>query len=227
MPASEPVPVPIATASTDARSALVLASPIGIIATCALAQLLFGRALGVWAWAPTMLLFWGLIVLLIVRVRGRQAFGAWLRPAAGAWGWSALAVAAGLLSLPGFLAHWSVLATPLVGAAWLVFALVNPWLEEAYWRGLLMDATHAWGAVLSVTWSATWFALSHPLIWGVHATAMRQWPVIVALFVVGAIWGVAYRRTASLRWTIAGHMLANALGLAVPILLNLHNPAAR
>lgn len=41
------------------------------------------------------------------------------------------------------------------------------------------------------------------------------------------IWGLVYRCTRSLMWTIAGHMLANLLGLAVSVLLNLYNPAAR
>ena len=98
---------------------------------------------------------------------------------------------------------------------------------EAYWRGLIMDATASWGAFLSIAYSSVWFALSHPLIWGVHSTAMRQLPVVLALLFVGAIWGLVYRRSRSLRWTIAGHMLANFLGLAVPVLLNMYNPAAR
>lgn len=90
-----------------------------------------------------------------------------------------------------------------------------------------MDATESWGAFFSVTYSAAWFALSHPLIWGVHSTAMRQWHVVLALLFVGIVWAVVYRRTRSLRWTVAGHMLANLLGMAVPVLLNVHNPAVR
>lgn len=67
-----------------------------------------------------------------------------------------------------------------------------------------------------MVYSAAWFALSHPLIWGVHATAMRQWPVIAALFFVGVIWAIVYRRSKSIRWTIAGHMLANHAGHGGP-----------
>jgi uncharacterized protein len=147
-----------------------------------------------------------------------------LQPAQGAWPWRLLAIALGLLSLPAFLKHWQVLEPPTLLLLWLGFALVNPWFEEAYWRGLLLDATQRWGGVLSVTYSAVWFAVSHPLIWGVHSLALRHWVIVPVLALMGALWALAYRRSGSLRWTIAGHMCANAFGLTVPVLLNLHLP---
>jgi membrane protease YdiL (CAAX protease family) len=52
----------------------------------------------------------------------------------------------------------------------------------------------------------------HPAVW-------------VGLSLVGGVWGLAYSRTGSLRWTIVGHACANLLGLSVPVLLNLHVPA--
>ncbi len=206
---------------------LAIFSPVLLIAVCIGAQHVFGTVLGAWAWAPTMLVFWALIALAVWRLAGPGAVGRWLQPARGALGWGLLGVGVGLLSLHGFLSHWQLLADPLVLVFWLIFALVNPWFEESYWRGLLMDATRSWGATASIVYSATWFALSHPLVWGVHSTSMRLWPVVAALLFVGLVWGLVYRRTHSLRWTIAGHMLANLLGLAVPVLLNLHNPMVR
>lgn len=215
--------------SLDASSRRVLAilSPVVLIGICMGAQHAFGAVLGVWAWVPTMLVFWALIAIAIRWLAGDHAIAGWLQPSRGAVFWGVLAVGAGLLSLHGFLSHWLVLGNPSILFFWLVFALVNPWFEEAYWRGLLMDSTTSWGATLSIAYSSVWFALSHPLVWGVHSTAMRQWEVIAALLFVGLVWGLVYRRTRSLRWTIAGHMLANLLGLAVPVLLNLYNPAAR
>ena len=212
--------------TTRGRSLAVL-SPVLLIGICMGAQHAFGAMLGVWAWVPTMLVFWVLIAIAIKWFVGAHAIAQWLQPSQGAMLWGALGLGVGLLSLHGFLSHWQILRDPSIFSFWLAFALINPWFEEAYWRGLMMDATESWGAVLSITYSAVWFALSHPLVWGVHSTAMRQWPVILALLFVGVIWGLVYRRTRSLRWTIAGHMLANLLGLAVPVLLNMYNPAVR
>jgi membrane protease YdiL (CAAX protease family) len=215
--------------SLDASSRRLLAilSPVALIGICVGAQHAFGVVLGVWAWVPTMLVFWVLIAIAIRWLAGDHAIAGWLQPSQGAMFWGALGLGAGLLSLHGFLSHWQVLGDASILFFWLAFALINPWFEEAYWRGFLMDSTASWGAAPSIAYSSVWFALSHPLVWGVHSTAMRQWEVVAALLFVGLIWGLVYRRTRSVRWTIAGHMLANLLGLAVPVLLNLYNPAAR
>lgn len=209
------------------RRLLVVLSPALLIGICILAQHAFGVILGVWAWVPTVLAFWALITIAVRWSVGVNAIARWLQPAQGRMFWGAIGLGVGFLSLHGFLSHWQILREPLILSFWLAFGLINPWFEEAYWRGLLMDATESWGAFLNITYPATWFALSHPLIWGVHSPAMRQWLVVLVLFFVGVIWGLVYRRTRSLRWTIAGHMLANLLGLAVPVLLNIYNPAVR
>lgn len=213
--------------ATHQKRKLAIVSPALLIVACVLSQHAFGALLGVWAWLPTMMVLWILIAMVIGHCSGWPAFVRWLQPAQGAAFWGALAVGAGLLSLHAIVSHWQLLRDPTILCLWLGFALVNPWFEEAYWRGFLMDSTKSWGATLSITYSAAWFALSHPWIWGVHSPAMRQWPVVIALLFVGLIWGLVYRRTRSLRWTIAGHMLANLLGLAVPMLLNLYDPTVR
>ena len=77
---------------------------------------------------------------------------------------------------------------------------------------------------LGVVYSTVLFALSHPLIWGVHSTALRHPAALVGLGLVGGVWGLAYWCTGSLRWTIVGHTCANPFGLSVPVLLKLHAP---
>ena len=138
-----------------------------------------------------------------------------------------MAILAGLLSLPGFLRHWSVLSSLHLIVAWLAFALINPWFEESYWRGLLIDATASWGKLLSLLYSSVWFAVSHPLIWGIHSLPLRKVEAVGALLLVGLIWGMSYQRTGSIRWCVAGHMLANLFGLAALVLLNLYDPTIR
>jgi membrane protease YdiL (CAAX protease family) len=138
-----------------------------------------------------------------------------------------LAVSAGLLSLHGFLGHWRLLSDGGLIVAWLAFALVNPWFEESYWRGLLIDATAPWGKWPALLYSSIWFALSHPLIWGIHSLPLRKPEAVAALLMVGLIWGLTYQRTGSLRGCVAGHMLANLFGLAALVLLNVYDPTVR
>jgi len=209
----------------EIRRRLVIVSPIGLIGACHLVQPAT-TGLGPWAWVPTMVFFWAAIAGLISWAAGRDAVRRWLQAPQGGWAWSALAVAVGLLSLREFLSNWHLLESATVFFLWLGFGLVNPWFEEAYWRGLLIDATAGWVGGLGVVYSTLLFAWSHHLIWGVNSAALRHPAVLVGLAVVGAVWGVAYHRTRSLRFTIAGHAAANLLGLSVPVLMNLHVPAA-
>jgi uncharacterized protein len=202
-------------------------SPVLLIGVSALVQVVAGRFLGVWAWVPTMLVFWVAIGCFLCAYSHRTTVVSRFRPATGAFGWSALAIAGGLLSLHGFLRHWPLLAEPHLVIAWAAFALLNPWFEESYWRGLIMDSTASWGRAASLVYSSALFAASHPLIWGIHSLPLRKPEAVGALFVVGLIWGLAYQRTGTIRWTVLGHILANLFGLAALVLLNLYDPAVR
>ena len=202
-------------------------SPVLLVAVCATVQILGGRLIGIWAWVPTMLCFWAVIALFTRQFSGYPAALDRLKKASGSVVWSAIAILAGLLSLPGFIRHWSVLSSLHLIIVWLAFALINPWFEESYWRGLLIDATASWGKLLSLFYSSVWFAASHPLIWGIHSLPLRKAEVVGALLFVGLLWGMAYQRTGSIRWCVAGHMLANLFGLAALVLLNLYDPTIR
>ncbi len=204
-----------------------LLSPILLVAVCVLVQVLAGQVIGLWAWVPTMLVFWLTIAWLLRKFSGGAAALARFGPVSGNVVWAVLAVFAGFFSLHGFLNHWILLTSPTLIIAWLAFALINPWFEESYWRGLLMDATASWGKLASLLYSSVWFAVSHPLIWGIHSIPLRKLEAIGALLFVGLIWGLAYQRTRSLRWCVAGHMLANLFGLAALVLLNLYDPTVR
>jgi membrane protease YdiL (CAAX protease family) len=213
---------------TDVKSGLLFAlSPLALIAVCAAIQFIAGRYVGAWAWVPTMVGFWLVIAFLLRKYpRPPQPRQRFQRPS-GSFFWSVLAVLAGLLSLHGFLSNWTLLANTQLIVAWLAFALVNPWFEESYWRGLLIDSTASWGKFASLLYSSAWFAASHPLIWGIHSPPLRKPEAVGALFFVGLIWGLAYQRTGSLRWCVVGHMLANLLGLAALVLLNMYDPTIR
>jgi uncharacterized protein len=174
-----------------------------------------------------MICFWAVIAFFMVRFSGYAGVRSRFKPSNGSFIWTALAIFAGLLSLHGFIKHWTLLSQWHLIVAWLAFALINPWFEESYWRGLLMDATASWGKFFSVLYSALMFAISHPLIWGIHSLPLRKVEAVGAVFFVGVLWGVAYQRSGTLRWCIAGHMLANLFGLAALVLLNLYDPTRR
>ena len=215
--------------SSNPRTNLLqaLLSPVLLVAICAGVQFLAGQLIGVWAWVPTMLCFWVAITWFTRRFSGYALALDRFKGGSGGGVWPAVAIAAGLLSLHGFYRNLGLLSEPHLIVAWLAFALINPWFEESYWRGLLMDATASWGRTLSLLYTSIWFAASHPLIWGIHSLALRKVEAVGALLFVGLLWGMVYQRTGSLRWCVAGHMLANLFGLSALVLLNLYDPTIR
>lgn len=137
--------------------------------------------------------------------------------------WRAVSLALPALFIPTvFLPSLPFLDRAWIVALWLLLALINPWLEEGYWRGLLMDATDRWPGWLAVLQGAFWFGASHPLVLGANgAETVQGLPGFVGTFVVGVVWALVYRRTRSLRWPIFGHLLQDLFAPPVPVFLNL------
>ena len=72
----------------------------------------------------------------------------------------------------------------LTGSQWMPFilyySLVNPFMEEIYWRGYLGSAT------AQITWSDICYAGYHPLV----ILQFAPWPIAIGAFIVlvGAAW---------------------------------------
>jgi membrane protease YdiL (CAAX protease family) len=135
----------------------------------------------------------------------------WLRKPRGSAVWSVAAVLVGIVSLREFVSGWRVLLQWEMGALWLAFGLINPWFEEAYWRGLIIDAAGRC-PLAGVVYAAVAFAVSHPLVWGVHSVPLRHPAAVVGLGFVGFVWGLAYWRTRSLRGPSLGTRLPTFWG---------------
>jgi len=197
---------------------LTLWSPILIILIAFIIAILGGNVFGVWVWAPIMITYWFLISLIILVNGGKPLVIRWLSPSKGAWYWNGLALVPVLPLLPFFIGNihfysewWILLLT-------LGIALVNPWFEEAYWRGLLLDITSEWSYWVSLLYSSVFFTVTHlPL--SVHSIAIRY--TLIPVFVMGLVWGIIYKKTKSLRWVIFGHFLVNLFAQTIPAFMNL------
>lgn len=147
---------------SKSRLWFILLSPVGIIVLGRLTAKLAGRALGLWAWIPVTLVLWGLFALLIRIGSSKASLRRWAGPPRGAWGWSALALSVALIPFPLFLWNWRLLAPIWIWLPWLVFALINPFLEEGYWRGVLSEATSGWPGWISVLFSSSLVCVGPP-----------------------------------------------------------------
>lgn len=200
---------------------LLLFSPLLVILLGHLTIRIAWLWLGLWAWAPLALVYWGAQGYFMFRYGdGRK----WLAPSKNGLGWKIGNVVVGLIPLAILLLNYRLLDHPVILITWLLFALINPWFEEGYWRGFLGDLTAEWPGWLSALYTTLLFTLSHPLMWGVTSIASRNWQALLSLVVMGFVWSYTYRKTGSLRWVIFSHLLVDLGNLAVPTFLNLYIP---
>jgi membrane protease YdiL (CAAX protease family) len=101
----------------------------------------------------------------------------------------------------------------------IFICLVNPWLEEFYWRGMIHQAFKD-KPVVSLLISAVGFGLSHPLILGINSLGVRGVLGFIGVFAVGLIFWWCYYKTKSLRGCIFTHFLIDLFGMSVYILAN-------
>ena len=201
----------------------VLVSPLLVIAVGHFAARLFFHFFNVWAWVPLQLVYWSAMAFLIYRAGGFAPVVAAYSRTSG-WQWWLLGVGIGLIPLPVLLLHLNLLHMTFLAVCWVLIALVNPFLEESFWRCLLGEATAAWPLWLACLYSSAFFTLAHPLLWGVFSIGNRNWQVYLSLMVMGLAWSVTYRRTRSLRVPTFSHMLVDFGNMTVWVFLNLYVP---
>ncbi|WP_143309193.1 CPBP family intramembrane glutamic endopeptidase [Chitinophaga vietnamensis] len=205
------------------KNKIVLLSPLIIIAVNIITGYLFGSLLAKWAFVPVILIEWALFLFFILKYSAAGAIKTWLQASSKNRGWNVVAVLIGLTPLPIFLQHKELLTDWQIFLPWILLALINPWLEEFYWRGLLCDHTASRNKWLSVFATAALFALNH-LTFGINSTLMRNPAVLVSTFILGIVWAVTYKKTGSLRWVICAHFLVDFLNLSAPSFLDLYIP---
>jgi len=216
--------------STGARSGFerrhaILLSPVMVILLGQLAARILGPAIGLWSWVPLFIGYWAICALLIAWGGGRTALTRWLRPPRGNWLWPTILISFAVLpTLPLlFPDAWRLLGRLEIWLPTLIFVAVNPFIEEGYWRGLLLDSVQAKNKWPAILYSSTLFMLNHLWI-GVMALGARNPMGSIFQFVFGVLLSLTYIKTGSLRWPIAAHFLTNLLTPTVAVFLNLYIP---
>lgn len=194
-------------------------------AVARIAPLALGPELAAWAWVPVTLVQWTGFAGLVAFGAGREGARRWLRTPGGGARAAAISFAVGLIPLPILLTSHGLLDSAGLVGLWLAFAAINAPLEEGYWRGLLLDRTSHWPAWVSVGASSVLFALNHPIAYGPLSIANAHPATLVSTFIMGVGWSVAYRRSGSLRWPIAAHVVTDLCNLSVLAFMNLYVPA--
>ena len=204
---------------------IVILSPFLVIGVNFGAAYIFGQLIGKWAFIPMISIGWFLWLFFILKFGGTQSIKKWLKKPTGKILWPFLAILIGLIPLPLFIFYSNTLSQWTIWLPWLMIALINPWIEEFYWRGLLTDYTKTWSNWISVLYSSFLFAINHAAF-GINSELNSGVEIIISTLIMGIVWALVYKKTKSLRWTIFAHFLVDFLGLSAAAFLDLWQKGA-
>jgi len=194
-------------------------SPVLIFLITQAIAVLFGKALNSLVYIPIILIYWAVLVFILIKY-GTGNIRKWLQKPQGHWVWIIIALLVGFSSLPLFLQHYQVFRDLSILIPTILFFLINPWLEEFYWRGLLIDVTQNWPAWISILYSTVLFTLWHSAFaW--YSDGAKSVPFYLAVLILGLVMALIYKNTKSVWLAVISHMMINILNLSIPSLLNM------
>jgi len=200
-----------------------LIPPIILIAIGSLVSILFNSIIGSMSWVILVFVYWGGILAIVIgdsKKMGRTIIG-YFKFQNFKWYLIVISLVVGLMPLPIFLMSYKLFATPFLIVLWILVALINPFFEELFWRGYMLekgkDLTFGVKAIISTFL----FTLSHPLIWGVFSKAMLTKELIISVFIMGLVWTYIYKKSKSLVLPYFSHLLVDVFSCSVLAFMNL------
>ncbi|MFJ7951418.1 lysostaphin resistance A-like protein [Lysinibacillus sp. NPDC096418] len=203
----------------------LLISPFVIIFLGFSTATIFKQYIQGWAWIPLALVYWSSLGFCIYYFKGDQSIKNWLGKSKSSKSWITLSLLIGMFPLTILIMNFHLFDSISLVLLWLLFALINPWFEELFWRGVLLDGLLAWYPKwLCILYTTALFVLSHPLMWGVFSIASKSYHLYIYLSVAGIVWAITYFKTKSLRWVIFSHFIVDIGNLTVLTFLNIYLP---
>ncbi len=207
------------------KSIFLLLSLFVIIGLGFITASIFSQYIQGWAWIPLAIVYWSAIGICIFYFKGDKPIKSWLGKSAVSKVWITISLLLGMFPLTIFFMNYQLFNSILLIVLWLLFALINPWFEELYWRGILLDGlANFFPRWLSIVYSTLFFVLSHPLMWGVFSIASKSYHLYIYLSIAGVVWAITYLKTKSLRWVIFSHFIVDIGNLTVLTFLNIYLP---
>ena len=125
-----------------------------------------------------------------------------------------------LLPLGFFILNVALVPVPIL-AAIIVFAAVNSYFEEVFWRGLMAHLPAS--DRVRIFYSGLLFAFNHWWFLGAYWLSKPRVliPVMITTFLMGLAWMWFYLRELSLAYTIASHFVVDVLNLSVAIFMGI------
>jgi membrane protease YdiL (CAAX protease family) len=200
-----------------------ISSPIIVIVFCNIFVLIFTKYISEWVFLPTVIIYWSLSFIISLKISGKESIKNYFNKPQGSKGWLILSIFIGFIPFSILLLNINLLHDPKIIIIWLIFSLLNPFFEQIYWRGFLLENTFK-SKTLCTIYSTVLFTLKHLLIWGIFSYGNRNIFTIISLIIMGTVWCLVKYKTKSLWWNIISHIMVDIFNLSVFVFLNLYIP---
>jgi membrane protease YdiL (CAAX protease family) len=197
-------------------------SPVVIIIICSISAVLLKSIFGKWVFIPVFVIYWGLLFIIVIMFAGVSCIKNWLQKPVGKISFFILSVVVGFIPFSIFITNLHIITLPLLLLS-IPFVLLNPFFEQLYWRGFILDYTFS-SKVLSSIYSSILFILNHLFVCGVFSYGNRNIFLVGSLAVMSTVWCIVRIKTKSLWWCIISHILVDIFNLVVFVMLNIVIP---
>ena len=197
-------------AATISLKNKILISVIGLLCVGHVVARLAKPYINAWIYVCVFYAAWLIASLLLVLTKQdiRNLFGPVRRPYWGLIGLPFVVVAICGIFIPNLhllqLDHWLIFH--------LIICLVNPFMEEMYWRGLASRFSNR--SIYSYLFSTLAFAVSHVLILGINTRGVAGWIGFTGTFIVGSMFWLVFYKTKSLWLCVVIHFFIDFFGMA-------------
>lgn len=197
--------------------------PIAIIVLGNITVNLLHGALTVYTFIPGVMVYWAAtiaIVCLDAQQRNISIFSYLQGTRVKAY-LVVLSLLVGLIPLPIFIHYLKNLNTAFLIITWIAVAVINPFFEEIFWRGYMLEHRAKMPFIAKAFYSTLLFTLSHVFIWGVISKVMLTKELIISVFIMGLAWAFIYHKSRSIVLPYFSHMLVDIFNLSVLAFMNL------
>ncbi|MBU3189679.1 CPBP family intramembrane metalloprotease [Clostridium bowmanii] len=204
------------------RSLIILITPIFILIFCNLVARISSFYLKEWAWTSTAVLYWSVLGFVTFATTRREEIKSWFQKSQSKL-WIVILILLGLSPFPIlFIPNYSLLDSTHLVIFWLLFAPINAFFEEIYWRGLIYSTNISISKWVVLIYTTIIFAILHPLMWGVFSEPLRVPSFIGIAFLLGIMLSLGYLKTKSLKWAIFSHCLIDLGNLSIIVFMNIY-----
>jgi hypothetical protein len=197
--------------------------PVAVIAVCRILVKLLLPITAPYTWVPGMFIYWFVIFSIVYfdSKKKNKSITSYLKRTNAKVYLVILALVIGCLPLPIFILNIKLMNNGFFILSWLFVAMVNPFFEEIFWRGYMLEHEAKMPFWIKSTYASLLFTLSHVFIWGIFSTAMLTKELIVSVFIMGLAWSLIYRKSKSIVLPYFSHMLVDIFNLSVLAMMNL------